>query len=364
MDFAAARLPLRIRFNWAYGYQLVQPRPRLRLRRHDLHQRVSPLPNSADDLQGNPALVRRHARRLDRLPAVFQSLLFAGYAYAHFTNTWLRPGRKPRCTSLSSSPPSRILQCTARLDLATARRRRSHRAILTILAITIGLPYLVLSATGPLLQAWFARSFPGRTPYRLYALSNVGSLLALLSYPFLFEREFDLTEQAHLWSAGFIAFAFLCAYAAWRHTKIARRCRPSLINDPPVLESVAGIEPHAASVPVEAHRAQRRPLPHVAAAPRVRLGRPHGDNQPHLDRRRGRPDAVDRPARPLPAHVHHRVRSPKLVLADNHRRSHAHRHLPDGSSTRTTTSARSSSTTGHDRHGALKWPPSSSTRRR
>ena len=95
------------------------------------------------------------------------------------------------------------------------------RAILTILAVTIGLPYLVLSATGPLLQAWFARSFPGRTPYRLYALSNVGSLLALLSYPFLFEREFDLTAQARLWSAGFIAFAFLCAYAAWRVRKAA-----------------------------------------------------------------------------------------------------------------------------------------------
>src|SRR6185436_9931923 len=83
------------------------------------------------------------------------------------------------------------------------------------LAITIGLPYFVLSSTGPLLQAWFARSFSGRTPYRLYALSNVGSLLALLSYPFLFERQFDLAQQGRLWSAGFIAFAFLCAYAAW-----------------------------------------------------------------------------------------------------------------------------------------------------
>ena len=71
------------------------------------------------------------------------------------------------------------------------------------------------------MQAWFARSFPGRTPYRLYALSNVGSLLALLSYPFLFEREFDLKQQAALWSAGFIAFAVLCAYAAWRVRKVA-----------------------------------------------------------------------------------------------------------------------------------------------
>src|SRR5262249_14890013 len=90
------------------------------------------------------------------------------------------------------------------------------RAILAILALTIGLPYFVLSATGPLLQAWFARSFPGRAPYRLYALSNIGSLLALLSFPFIFERYLDLALQARVWSIGFIVFGALCAYAAWR----------------------------------------------------------------------------------------------------------------------------------------------------
>ena len=86
--------------------------------------------------------------------------------------------------------------------------------ILLLLTASIGVPYFVLSSTGPLIQAWFARSFPGRIPYRLYALSNVGSLLALLSYPFLFERVWDVPQQAGIWSWGFVAYAALCTYAA------------------------------------------------------------------------------------------------------------------------------------------------------
>ena len=149
----------------------------------------------------------------------FQSLLFAGYAYAHFTNAWLRPGQQAMLHILvliAALAFICFMRAVPDCQLQPRGDADPTRAILTILAVTIGLPYFVLSATGPLLQAWFARSFPGRTPYRLYALSNVGSLLALLSYPFLFEREFDLTSQARLWSAGFIAFAILCAYAAWR----------------------------------------------------------------------------------------------------------------------------------------------------
>src|SRR5262245_8710961 len=103
----------------------------------------------------------------------FQSLLFAGYAYAHFTNAWLRPGQQVMLHIVV------ILAALALLNVLPDARWQPRgdtdptRAILLILAVTIGLPYFVLSATGPLLQAWFARTFPGRTPYRLYALSNV-----------------------------------------------------------------------------------------------------------------------------------------------------------------------------------------------
>jgi len=79
----------------------------------------------------------------------------------------------------------------------------------------VGLPYLVVSASGPLLQHWFAESAHGRSPYRLYAVSNVGSLLALLSYPFLVEPVFALTWQTWLWSGGYVAYAVMVAACAW-----------------------------------------------------------------------------------------------------------------------------------------------------
>lgn len=159
----------------------------------------------------------------------FQSLLFAGYAYAHFSNTWL-PRRQQAILHIAI-----IIAALVLLRVLPDASWQPHgdtdptRQILFILAVTIGLPYFVLSATGPLLQAWFAHSFPDRTPYRLYALSNLGSLLALVSYPFLFEHLFDLPWQARLWSAGFITFGMLCGFAAWRvwATQVSSEPSPS-----------------------------------------------------------------------------------------------------------------------------------------
>ncbi len=91
--------------------------------------------------------------------------------------------------------------------------------IVLLLTVTVGLPYFLLSTTSPLLQAWFVAD-PGRSekefPYRLYALSNAGSLLALLSYPFLFEPAFTVKQQSFLWSAGYGAFILLCGAIAWK----------------------------------------------------------------------------------------------------------------------------------------------------
>ncbi len=143
--------------------------------------------------------------------------------------------------------------------------------ILWMLALTIGLPYFVLSATGPLLQAWFAHSFPGRSPYRLFALSNAGSLLALLSYPFLFERLFDLPHQAAIWATGFIAFALLCGYAAYRlRTSSPSPCgrgqgEGALESSPNENPRVAGVEPQASPQRIEPNAFQKsrngRPQP-------------------------------------------------------------------------------------------------------
>jgi len=73
-----------------------------------------------------------------------------------------------------------------------------------------------LSSTGPLLQRWFIRRHPGQSPYRLYALSNIGSLLALVSYPFVVETTLDIGDQATIWSALFLLFAVACAICAVR----------------------------------------------------------------------------------------------------------------------------------------------------
>jgi len=77
------------------------------------------------------------------------------------------------------------------------------------------LPYFLLSSTSPLLQAWYVRRSGSAVPYRLFALSNFGSMLALISFPFLVEPRLTSRQQAYMWSAAYVAFAILCAAAAW-----------------------------------------------------------------------------------------------------------------------------------------------------
>jgi len=87
-----------------------------------------------------------------------------------------------------------------------------------VLATTVGAPYLLLSTTGPLMQAWYARSSLYATsrvqPYRLYALSNLASMLGLLTYPVLVEPLLDLRPQALVWSTGYAVFVAACLATA------------------------------------------------------------------------------------------------------------------------------------------------------
>jgi hypothetical protein len=87
--------------------------------------------------------------------------------------------------------------------------------ILLLLGATVGLPYFLLASTSPLLQLWFSRSRPGANPYRLFALSNLASLMALLGYPFVVEPLLAGQAQVRAWSWMFAAFALLCATLAW-----------------------------------------------------------------------------------------------------------------------------------------------------
>jgi hypothetical protein len=157
----------------------------------------------------------------------FQTLLFAGYAYAHLLHSRFEPRRQAVVHgALLAAAVAMLVLLLPGESWQPQSYDHPVWQILFILAISVGLPYFVLSSTGPLIQAWFARSFPGRIPYRLYALSNLGSLLALVSYPFYFEWAFAVPSQAILWSAGFVVYALLCGYAAWNLAKTGDAIAP------------------------------------------------------------------------------------------------------------------------------------------
>jgi hypothetical protein len=141
----------------------------------------------------------------------FQVVLFAGYVYAHLLQQWLPP-RRQVAFHLALVVVAFLLLPIAPSDYwkPTSTSMPTWQ-ILVLLTASVGLPYFALSATSPLIQAWFSKAHPGRSPYRLYALSNVGSLAALLSYPFVFEPAFNLKTQSLLWSAAFVVYAAMCA---------------------------------------------------------------------------------------------------------------------------------------------------------
>jgi hypothetical protein len=143
----------------------------------------------------------------------FQSVLLAGYAYADWTT---RLGAR-RQAYLHVALLAASLAC---LPIIAASGWKPHGdeepivRILLLLGATIGLPYFLLSTTTPLLQAWYWRRFQSAVPYRLFALSNFASLLALLGFPLLFEPALDLRQLGWDWSFLYGAFALLCASVA------------------------------------------------------------------------------------------------------------------------------------------------------
>ena len=149
----------------------------------------------------------------------FQVLLVGGYAYAHLISHRLNT-RRQVIVHLSL-----LAVALALLPIIPADSWKPNGSgdptlqILALLSVSLGLPYLALSATGPLMQQWFSRTYPGVSPYRLYALSNLGSLLALVSYPFYFEPHFTRKTQAGIWTVGLVVFVVCsgwCAKKLWK----------------------------------------------------------------------------------------------------------------------------------------------------
>ena len=107
----------------------------------------------------------------------------------------------------------------------------------------IGLPFLALSATNPLLQSWYAHGRSDHAsaapPYRLFALSNFGSLLALLAYPVLVEPNFSLRTQTLAWSVGFLVFVMICGVIIASRRKVAEIAEPEINASSAVSVAVA-----------------------------------------------------------------------------------------------------------------------------
>ncbi len=145
----------------------------------------------------------------------FQSVLLFGYAYSDWSIRRLSPKQQAVAHAALLALSLLLLPIIPDASWKPGGDENPAWRILGLLTVTIGLPYFLLSTTSPLIQAWFARTYPNRSPYRLFALSNLASMLALLGYPLAIEPWLTTTFQAQAWSVGYAVFAALCSVTAW-----------------------------------------------------------------------------------------------------------------------------------------------------
>ncbi|WP_153557658.1 spermidine synthase [Roseimaritima sediminicola] len=141
----------------------------------------------------------------------FQVLLFGGYLYAHFLSRTFTPRVQGLIHASLLILAVILLPINPTGEWKPLGDEQPVLHLLGLLAVHVGLPYFVLSSTGPLVQAWLSYRKQDDSVYRLYALSNVGSLAALLTYPFLVEPVLGVSDQSRIWSVMFCAFALLQA---------------------------------------------------------------------------------------------------------------------------------------------------------
>lgn len=146
----------------------------------------------------------------------FQVVLLLGYLYAHWLHEKLAPRRQAAVHIAALAVSFAALPMLPNPGWKSVGVAHPSLTILALLSVTVGLPYFLLSSTSPLLQAWYARTHREGMPYRLFALSNFASMLALLSYPFVVEPNLPVRIQGWVWSAAYVSFAALCGTTAWR----------------------------------------------------------------------------------------------------------------------------------------------------
>ena len=192
----------------------------------------------------------------------FQSALLAGYAYAHWSTSWLGR-RQPLLHGLL------LLLAVGVLPVAVPRGWTPQAAdspglwLLGLLVVSVGLPFFVVSSTAPLLQRWFAttRHHLAGDPYFLYRASNVGSVLALLAYPAVVEPHLRLADQGRWWAAGYLVLGVLTAACALAPGKPQSDAEPESRSADDVEDDT---EDGAAAIPAQA------PSPPIGSARRAR----------------------------------------------------------------------------------------------
>jgi hypothetical protein len=151
----------------------------------------------------------------------FQTALLAGYAYAHWSTAWLGPRRQSVVHLLLLGLSLFVLPVALPGGWTPGSTGNPAGWLLLVLVVSVGLPFFVLSSTGPLLQQWFTTTphASARDPYFLYRASNLGSMLALLAYPVLIEPRLRLADQGDVWAGaylGLVVLTLVCAVARWR----------------------------------------------------------------------------------------------------------------------------------------------------
>lgn len=168
----------------------------------------------------------------------FQGALLLGYSYSDLSPRALGARLQPKLHMLLALLALLLLPIIAPESWKPAGGEEPISRILLLLSVTIGLPYVLLSTTSPLIQSYFARLHPGRDAYRLFALSNAASLAALVAYPLAIEPFVGTRMQALGWSAAFALFVLLLVTLAWR----VSRAEPVEL---PVTAVLSAIDEHA-----------------------------------------------------------------------------------------------------------------------
>ncbi|MGI9082002.1 MAG: hypothetical protein ACR2FZ_06965, partial [Thermoleophilaceae bacterium] len=198
----------------------------------------------------------------------FQTTLLAGYLYAHESTRRLGVRRQAALHIGMLMVPLLVLPIGVPTDWIPPTESNPVPALLGLMAVAVGLPFFVVSATAPLLQRWLAATAHprGADPYFLYRASNLGSVLGLLAYPLAVEPSMRLAEQGRLWSAGYgllVVLVLACAVVVWRE-------RPASIAPEARADATAPARVSAASDAPWA-QAPDPPSPNASDAPARRL---------------------------------------------------------------------------------------------